>query len=239
MSRIVDLTQPVSPRSPRSVDHPEVEFKTLRHYVTTGSQTHTVYMSLHTGTHVDAPSLYLKDGASIDQIPFERFYGPGVILDLPRDDWGVITGDDLENATPRVERSDIVMLHTGWHRFYYADQERYYLKTPGVDKSAVDWLAERKVNIVIGEGPSVEHFFMHAGRWRTLRPDVVGDAKFDVAMFPPNYFHKELFRHDILIVDNAGGDVDRVVGRRCTIGVMPSLFEGMEAAAARVFAVLD
>ncbi|MDE3193529.1 MAG: cyclase family protein [Chloroflexota bacterium] len=239
MSRIVDLSQPLSRRSPRSVDHPEVEFKTLRTFVTHSSQTHTVYTSVHTGTHMDAPSLYFKDGKNIDEIPVGRLFGPGVILDMTRDDWGIITGDDLENARPRVERGDIVMLHTGWHRFYFDDQERYYLKTPGVDKSACDWLVERKVNVVLGEGPAAEHFFMHSTRWRTLRPDVVGKLEFDAARFPQGYFHTALLRNDILIIDQAGGQVDEIVGRRCQIGVMPIMYEGVEAAPVRAFAVVD
>lgn len=239
MTRIVDLTQPVSPRTPRSVDHPEVEFKVIRHFATHGLIARTVHMSLHAGTHVDAPSVYLPGAKNMDGYPLERFFGPGVILDLPRDDWGVITGDDLEDARPRVESGDIVMLHTGWHHYYYTDQERYQLKTPGCDKSAVDWLVERNVNIVIGEGPAAEHFFMHIGRFRVMRADYIGDPPFDVNRFPPHYFHKELMRHDILIVDGAGGDADQVVGRRCTIGVMASRFEAVEAAPARVFAIVD
>lgn len=239
MTNVVELSQPVSPRSPRSVDHPQPEFKNYRTLTTHGIVARTVFMSLHTGTHVDAPATFIPGGATIDQIPLQRLFGPGVVLDLTRDDWGVITADDLEDARPRVERGDIVVLHTGWHHYYYSDEERYYLKTPGVDKSAVDWLAERGVNIVVGEGPAAEHFFMHIGRWRTLRPDVVGDVTFDPARFPPNYFHKELLKRDILIVDQAGGDADEIVGRRCTIGVMPSRFEGVEGAPARVFAVVD
>jgi kynurenine formamidase len=98
---------------------------------------------------------------------------------------------------------------------------------------------ERRVNIVIGEGPAAEHFFMHIARFRVTRPDYIGDPSFDPEQFPPHYFHKELMRHDVLIVDGAGGDADLIAGRRCTIGVMPSRFEAVEAAPARVFAILD
>jgi kynurenine formamidase len=239
VSRIVDLTQPVSPRTPRSVDHPQVEFKVLRDFSTHGLIARTVNMSLHAGTHVDYPALYFQGGKDTDAYPISRFIGPGVILDLPRDDWGVITGDDLETATPKVERGDIVMLHTGWHRYYYTDPDRYQYKHPGCDKSAVDWLVERGVSIVVGESPSAEHFFMHIGRFRETRGDVIGDPQFDLDQFPPHYFHKKLMEHDILIIDGAGGDADEIAGRRCTIGVMPSRFEAVEAAPARVFAILD
>ena len=35
----------------------------------------TVYMCAHNGTHVDAPSHFIKDGNTIDKIPLENFVG--------------------------------------------------------------------------------------------------------------------------------------------------------------------
>ncbi len=36
----------------------------------------SVNMSVHSGTHVDAPFHFVPDGAAIDQLPLERFIGP-------------------------------------------------------------------------------------------------------------------------------------------------------------------
>lgn len=36
----------------------------------------------HTGTHIDAPSHFVKDGTSVDQIPTEHTVGPVRVLDL-------------------------------------------------------------------------------------------------------------------------------------------------------------
>lgn len=35
----------------------------------------TIYMCAHNGTHVDAPSHFIKDGNTIDKIPLENFVG--------------------------------------------------------------------------------------------------------------------------------------------------------------------
>jgi arylformamidase len=39
----------------------------------------------HTGTHIDAPRHFLRDGAPVDAIPLERLIGPALVLDIPRD----------------------------------------------------------------------------------------------------------------------------------------------------------
>jgi arylformamidase len=39
----------------------------------------------HTGTHVDAPSHFIKGGASIDQLPLDRFIGPVRVIDCSPD----------------------------------------------------------------------------------------------------------------------------------------------------------
>lgn len=238
MPTIVDLTQPLSAATPRSSDHPEVTFASLRWFSRHGLHTRTIYASLHSGTHVDAPSLYLPEGDNIDDIPIDRLYGPGIILDVQRDQWGIITADDLERAGD-VREGDIVVLFTGWSRFYGKDEETYQLKAPGLDKSGVDWLVSRHVNFVCADAASSEHVFMRLPQWKSLRPEIFGEVNPDPERFPDSYAHKELFRNGILMADHLGGDIETVVGRRCTIGIMCAKYSGVEGAPARVFALLD
>ena len=51
----------------------------------------------HTGTHVDAPSHFVRGAASVDQIALESVVGPVRVLDL-RDVVEEITAEDLEAA---------------------------------------------------------------------------------------------------------------------------------------------
>jgi arylformamidase len=44
-----------------------------------------VAMSLHAGTHLDAPFHFLGDGATIDELPLERFIGPAIVHTLDAD----------------------------------------------------------------------------------------------------------------------------------------------------------
>ena len=77
----------------------------------------------HTGTHVDAPYHYgpLSEGKparTIDEVPLEWCFAPGVVLDFRGKPVGEeITVSDLERALQRIDYRlgplDIVLLHTG------------------------------------------------------------------------------------------------------------------------------
>ncbi|MDE3193532.1 MAG: cyclase family protein [Chloroflexota bacterium] len=233
--RVYDLTQPLSPRTPRSSDHPEVRFENLRWYSRNGVHTSTAYMSVHVGTHVDAPLLYFPEGPSIDQIPLEKLSGPAVFVDVRKDDWGEIGPADLEASPERIREGDIVVLRTGWHK-HYGNEERYVLKAPGLTKDGFDWLVARKIRLIASDSPSPEHIFMRSRQWRELRPDVFGKVEVDPAKFPPSYGHKTMFRAGICLLEWLGGEIDEVP-HRAELIALPLKYVGVEAAQAGVIAL--
>ncbi len=54
-------------------------------------------MSVHAGTHIDAPFHFVPDGATIDALPLERFMGPALVYEV--DTAHVITAAHV-NAIP-------------------------------------------------------------------------------------------------------------------------------------------
>jgi kynurenine formamidase len=238
MSLIVDLSHALSPSAPRSSDHPEVAFAAVRTFARHGLSTRTIFASLHAGTHMDAARLYLPQGQTISDIPISRLYGPGIVVGIPKDEWGIITAGDLE-ASGDIRPGDNLVIYTGWSRYYGVDEERYVLRGPGLDKSGVDWLIERKVNAVCADLASSEHVFCRTPQWKTQRPDLFGHLTWDKERFPLAGGHIPFFQNDILLADNIGGDVASIAGRRCTIGIMVAKYAGVEGAPARVFAIVD
>ena len=161
----------MSPETGRSSDHPEVQFPVLRWFSKHGIKTRKIVASLHSGTHVDAPSMYFHDGLTIDQLPLEGFVGEAVVVNAALGDWGVISATVLDDIARDVQRGDIIALWTGFGE-HYLNEEKYILKAPGLDKSGVDWLVDRGIKAVFSDTPSPEHIFMRSGQWKTLRPDV-------------------------------------------------------------------
>lgn len=113
----------------------------------------TVTLTTHTGTHMDAPLHYgpISGGApakSIDQVPLEWCYGPGVRLDVRHVPPGeAITAAQVEAALAAAEHDlapgDIVLLWTGADRLWGAPD---YLTTyPGLSGEGTAYLVERGV----------------------------------------------------------------------------------------------
>ncbi len=57
-----------------------------------------VYTCLHSGTHIDAPSHFVDDGATIENIPLEMFIGECTVIEVPPEP---LTGDYVEKYFPR------------------------------------------------------------------------------------------------------------------------------------------
>lgn len=238
--KFVDLTQPLSPFTPRSSDHPQVSFPVLRHYSTHGTMTREIHASLHSGTHVDAPSLYDPVGKNIDDLPLEMFCGSGLVIDFSDlGDWGVISAEVLDKRASAVKEGDILGVYTGWGKYYTSDEERYVLKAPGLDTSGVDWVVKRKIKAVYSDTPSSEHIFMRAGQWRVMRPDIFDKAQIDATRFPRAYAHKNMLPASIMMVENLSEALGTLVGQRVNLLAFPAKYEGVEGAPARVAALVE
>ena len=85
----------------------------------------------HGGTHLDAPIHFAERGRTIDQIPVEQLVAPAVVIDVADRtgadrDYRLTREDvlDFERRHGRIEPGAIVMLRTGWSRFW-PDRKAY------------------------------------------------------------------------------------------------------------------
>lgn len=109
----------------------------------------------HTGTHVDAPYHYGarsegKPARTIDEIPLDWCFAPGVVLDVRHKAAGEeITVADLEVSLQRVEYQlrplDIVLLQTGADKRIGSPT---YFAQPGLGREGVLWLVEQGVKVI-------------------------------------------------------------------------------------------
>ena len=114
-----------------------------------------LHLSTHGTTHVDAPWHYgpLSGGApavTIDELPLETFYGPGVVLDTsdaPAD--VALEPHDLEDALSRsghvLQEAEIVLIRTGNDRLW--GRREYFTAGPGVSAEATHWLLDQGIRL--------------------------------------------------------------------------------------------
>ncbi|MDJ0755248.1 MAG: cyclase family protein [Ardenticatenaceae bacterium] len=114
-------------------------------------QSNAILMCDHGPTHVDSVSHFdpAPEAAPIDQMALDTFYGPAVCIDISHK--GVheyISGEELQEACDaagvNVLPGDILLMRTGTHD-KYAGTPAYSNQHPGLDDSAAEWLAEKRV----------------------------------------------------------------------------------------------
>lgn len=135
---LVDLTMPLSERTIPVPGHPAPQLEPLQRIESDGVRNTVMRFSIHTGTHVDAPSHFIPGGASIDEIPIERFWRPALKLDLTAAEPGAaIDLATLEAAgfSPERTTDSILLLASGWTDGAWRS-ERLYKKNPFLAEDA-------------------------------------------------------------------------------------------------------
>ena len=115
-----------------------------------------IRLGTHNSTHVDAPYHYNsviagQRAQTIDELPLEWFFGPGVVLGFhQREDGETIEVADLEAALSGIgyelTAGDIVLLRTGRDSFY--GEPDYMQRGPGVSAEATRWLYTRGIRVM-------------------------------------------------------------------------------------------
>jgi len=202
---------------------------------------------MHRGTHMDTPAHVTAGTPFLTAYEPWRFFGTGVAVSIPKGKWEVITPEDLEKAEPAIRPGDIVMLNTGSHR-HFGDNDAYYAYSPGLYTEAAQWLVDKRVKLVgvdvqaldhplgtrmIEHGPGPTHPHLMA----EYRAETGRDAMSDFPDWEPA--HKTMLLAGLPGIENVGGELDAVTGRRCTFMAFPWRFPEGDGCPVRVVAVVD
>ena len=123
--RLLDLTQDFSVHTPAfaSYDGPSVKWVKRLAFDKAGGQEITT--TLHVSTHLDAPAHFFSGGKFIGDLPLDFLVGPACVVDLERmgvGDYELYGPEHFERWEAetgfRIERGDILVIHTGYHRYY-------------------------------------------------------------------------------------------------------------------------
>lgn len=202
---------------------------------------------LHTGTHMNAPINLIQKGADLSEISVARFFGNGVVLNIPKESYGVITAADLESAGPKVQRGDIVVIVTGWHH-KYSDSLEYFGESPGLGKDAARWLVDRACRLVAVDTQQIDHplatsLGLHRGgpTMKRLPAEYEQATGLDprVEHGEWNVAHKILLGAGIPTIEQVGGDVDLLLGARATFAAIPWKLRNGDACPVRFVAMVD
>jgi cyclase len=116
----------------------------------------TATLTTHTATHIDAPLHYgpLCQGQparSVDMLPLEWFFGPGVVLHFESDpDLGPVTADEMRSVVAmlpqRLDAGTIVLCDVGAARLW--GRKEYFTHFRGISATALEELFDLGVRVV-------------------------------------------------------------------------------------------
>jgi kynurenine formamidase len=156
LSIVLDGDTQVYPGDPR----PELSVATT--IEAEGFNLLSLRMGSQTGTHVDAPYHFIRDGARVLDCDLGLFAGPGVIVDVSSHAARhPITWDDLEPYRSRLGPGAVVALHTGWSDRHLGT-ERYH-DHPFLDPEACSRLVDLGVRTVAIDALNVDQTFLGEG----------------------------------------------------------------------------
>lgn len=145
-SEIVDLSILIENNMIYYPGDPEPE---LSKYITLeedGCQVMKLNIGTHTGTHMDAPAHFVKNGKTIDNVNLKKCIGKAVVVHLPNlKPYYEIVPEDFNKLEEHIKISSIVLFNTGW--IYKAGTEEFY-KHPYISKSTAEYLKNLGVKAV-------------------------------------------------------------------------------------------
>ena len=248
--RLVDLTHTFSIHTPSWVGYPWPKLSYFQRHATHGIVSQWLETPLHAGTHFDGEFHIVSGGRDIRSIPLDRLCREGVIVDISEDmhDWAVIKPHHITDRL-EVRKGDILIYHTGYQRYFNGgpeeDEERYFLRHPGGDREFAEWIVEMELAWTGFDCGSGDHPMNTSIRHK--RPDArkayeretgknVDDEWPEDDLF---VMHNVPFRAGICHLENAGGDIEQALDRRCMIGAFPLPIDGGEASPCRLVAFLE
>ncbi len=214
--KIIDLTLTVSDKIPTFPGSPQPNFIPWENIKEDGYNLELLFLSSHTGTHMDAPHHFLEKGAKIHEISLEKLVSEAALIKSKKNGNESITKTDIQNFEKKhgkIERSSSVIFSTGWQR--NLQKKYYFTKNPGLSVSAAKYLAFKKISLVGIDSPSI---------------DLGADSKFSV--------HQIFAKKGMLIVENLA-NLEKIKSSKFHLVVLPLKLKNATGSPVRAVAFVE
>lgn len=209
-----DLTLTISQNIPSFPGSPKPHFIPWSEIKTDGYNLELLFLSSHTGTHIDAPFHFDKKGIKIHQISTSRLVSNAILIKITKGPNQLITKNDIinfEKKYEKIENNSTVIFATGWQK--NLGKNSFFKDNPGLSSSAAKYLISKKVNLIGIDSPSI---------------DIGTDGKFAV--------HHILSKNNVLIVENLC-NLEKISGIHFKLIVLPLKLKNATGSPVRAIAI--
>ena len=194
----IDLTLTISKSIPSFPGSPKPQFIFWSSLKEDGYNLELLFLSSHTGTHLDAPFHFVNNGIKIDEIPLDRLMGKALLIKIKKWKNSPITKSEIlqfEKKNGKIPTKSSVFFFTGWQK--NLKKNNYFTENPGLASSAAKYLTQKKINLVGIDSPSI---------------DLGQDESFPV--------HNILSKNNVLIVENLA-NLDKISSKEFNFTILP------------------
>ena len=214
--KIIDLTLTVSDKIPTFPGSPQPNFIPWENIKEDGYNLEVLFLSSHTGTHMDAPHHFLEKGAKIHEISLKKLVSEAALIQCRKNGGQSITKTDIqkfEKNHGKIENFSSVIFYTDWQK--NLQKKYYFTKNPGLSVSAAKYLTSKKISLVGIDSPSI---------------DLGKDPKFSV--------HKIFAKKGVLIVENLA-NLDKIKSSKFHLVVLPLKLKNATCSPVRAIAFVE
>ena len=214
--KIIDLTLTISDKIPTFPGSPQPNFIPWENIKEDGYNLEVLFLSSHTGTHMDAPHHFLEKGAKIHEISLKKLVSEAALIQCRKNGGQSITKTDIqkfEKNHRKIENFSSVIFYTGWQK--NLQKKYYFTKNPGLSVSAAKYLVSKKISLVGIDSPSI---------------DVGTDSKFSV--------HQIFAKKGMLIVENLA-NLDKIKSPTFHLVVLPLKLKNATGSPVRAIAFIE
>ena len=214
--KIIDLTLTISNKIPTFPGSPQPNFIPWEKIKDDGYNLELLFLSSHTGTHLDAPYHFLEKGSKIHEISLKKLVSEAVLIKSRKKRNETITKTDIqkfEKKHGKIASFSSVIFLTRWQK--NLQKKYYFTKNPGLSASAANYLTSKKVSLVGIDSPSI---------------DLGTDSKFPV--------HHIFSKKEILIVENLA-NLEKIKSSKFHLVALPLKLKGATGSPVRAIAFVE
>jgi len=113
-------------------------------------------LSVHSGTHIDAPYHVLTDGMGVDSIPLGKLIGPVQVIEIP-DGISIIT-DDVLREMQIMRNASRILLKTSNSKLWDIIPAVFTSDYAGIDTSGATYILSSGIGLVGIDYFSISHY---------------------------------------------------------------------------------
>lgn len=210
--KIIDLSHPMFHEMPVWPDSTPVAVATEKH--AEGWNVTCVSLSLHTGTHLDAPSHNYPTGITLDQIPLKVLIGDAAVVHVTgKPPKSKIDVKDIKKAEKDIVATKRIILNTGYYKYFgKPGKPDFYRDFPELTRKAAQWLVDRGLVFYATDAPT---------------PSLTENVE----------VHQILFKKKIPVLENMT-NLDKLTSRRVYLICAPINWRGKEGTPVRAVAIM-